>query len=61
MMAHGLEIIDFKAAFQRFQSLITAFDAPFTRFDEGLIVAWESYKPRVRAEALTRLDADSWT
>lgn len=57
----GLETIDFTASFQRFQSLLTAFDAPFTRFDEGLIAAWESYKPRVRAEALTRLGADSWT
>ncbi len=53
--------IDFASAFARFQSLITAFDQPFTRFDEGLIAAWESYKPRVRAEALSRLNADSWT
>ncbi|WP_198670711.1 hypothetical protein [Oceanicella sp. SM1341] len=56
-----LEGIDFTSAFARFQSLITTFDAPFARFDEGLIAAWESYKPRVRAEALTRLGADSWT
>lgn len=55
-----LDGIDFTSAFARFQSLITAFDGPFTRFDEGLIAAWESYKPRVRTEALTRLDADSW-
>ncbi|WP_339107323.1 hypothetical protein [Thioclava sp. GXIMD4216] len=56
-----LEGVDFTSVFARFQSLITAFDAPLTRFDEGLIAAWESYKPRVRAEALTRLGADSWT
>ncbi len=56
-----LEGIDFSNAFSRFQSLITTFDQPFTRFDEGLIAAWESYKPRVRAEALSRLNADSWT
>ncbi|MFG6551065.1 hypothetical protein ACGYLV_18650 [Sulfitobacter sp. M21595] len=56
-----LEGIDFASAFARFQSLITSYDHPFSRFDEGLIAAWESYKPRVRAEALTRLVADSWT
>lgn len=51
----------FAASYARFQSLMTAYDQPFTRFDEGLIAAWESYKPRVRDVALTRLDADSWT
>lgn len=56
-----LEGIDFASAFARFQSLITAYDQPFARFDEGLIAAWESYKPRVRDEALKRLDAESWT
>jgi len=56
-----LEGINFASAYARFQSLITAYDQPFTRFDEGLIAAWESYKPRVRDEALTRLDANSWT
>lgn len=53
--------IDFASAFTRFQSLLTAFAAPFTRFDEGLIAAWESYKPRLRAEALIRLGAETWT
>ncbi|MFC3179465.1 hypothetical protein [Cypionkella sinensis] len=53
--------IRFEASFARFQSLIAAFDQPFTGFDEGLIAAWESYKPRVREVALTRLGADSWT
>lgn len=56
-----LEGIDFARTFARFQSLITSYDQPFTRFDEGLIAAWESYKPRVRDVALSRLDADSWT
>nr|WP_206295733.1 hypothetical protein [Pseudohalocynthiibacter aestuariivivens] len=56
-----LQPIQFEASFARFQSLITGYDKPFTRFDEGLIAAWESYKPRVRDVALTRLDAASWT
>ncbi|WP_199559132.1 hypothetical protein [Nioella nitratireducens] len=51
----------FATSFVRFQSLITAYDQPFTRFDEGLIAAWESYKPRVRDVALDRLKADDWT
>lgn len=57
----SLQSIAFSNAFERFQSLITVFDRPFSRFDEGLIAAWESYKPRVREVALTRLDAGNWT
>ena len=53
--------ISFEEPFARFQTLIAAFDQPFTRFDEGLIAAWESYKPRVREVALSRLELDSWT
>lgn len=53
--------IDFPGAFARFQDLITRYDQPFTRFDEGLIAAWESYKPKVRDVALSRLQADNWT
>jgi hypothetical protein len=56
-----LDGIDFPAAFARFQSLISAYDEPFSRFDEGLVAAWESYKPRVRDIALTRMEADTWT
>ena len=56
-----LGAISFEASFARFQSLMATFDQPFTRFDEGLIAAWESYKPRVRDVALTRLEANSWT
>lgn len=56
-----LESLNFASAFARFQYLITSYDQPFTRFDEGLIAAWESYKPRVRAEAQSRLNAESWT
>lgn len=56
-----LDGIDFPAGFARFQDLVSRYDQPFTRFDEGLIAAWESYKPRVRDVALKRLQADSWT
>lgn len=56
-----LDGIDFPAAFARFQDLVSRYDQPFTRFDEGLIAAWESYKPRVRDVALKRLQADTWT
>lgn len=53
--------IDFAASYALFQDLVTQKSGePFTRFDEGLIAAWESYKPRVRDEALKRLDAESW-
>lgn len=56
-----LDGIDFPAAFARLQDLLSRYDQPFTRFDEGLIAAWESYKPRVREVALKRLQVDSWT
>lgn len=56
-----LEGIDFLTAFTRFQDLLSRYDQPFTRFDEGLIAAWESYKPRVREVALKRLKAEEWT
>lgn len=56
-----LKGIDFSTAFARFQDLLSRYDRPFTRFDEGLIAAWESYKPRVREVALERLKADEWT
>ena len=56
-----LESIDFTTAFARFQGLLSRYDQPFTRFDEGLIAAWESYKPRVREVALERLKAEEWT
>lgn len=53
---------DFPASFARFQSLITQLSGePFSRFDEGLIAVWESYKPRLRARALEHMGADRWT
>lgn len=52
---------DFKASFTQFQDLVTLKSGePFSAFDEGLIAAWESYKPRVREYALEFLDADNW-
>lgn len=56
-----LDGIDFSAAFARFQDLLSRYGQPFTRFDEGPIAAWESYKPRVRDVALERLQAQSWS
>lgn len=52
---------DFGAAFQRFQELVKAKSGhPFQGFDEGLIAAWESYKPRLRDHALSLLDDGAW-
>lgn len=36
-------------------------DASFSSFNDGAARAWEGYKPRLRAEALTRLDVASWS
>lgn len=36
-------------------------EGPFTSFNDGAARAWEGYKPRLRAEALSRLGTDSWT
>jgi hypothetical protein len=36
-------------------------DGPFTSFHDGAARAWEGYKPRLRAEALSRLAASEWT
>ncbi|MCT4373589.1 hypothetical protein CLG85_026150 [Yangia mangrovi] len=55
-----LDRISFPESFARFQDLLTRYDRPFTRFEEGLIAAWESYKPRVRELALERLRANEW-
>ena len=53
---------NFSASFAQFQELVTLKSGePFSAFDEGLIAAWESYKPRVRAYALELLGAETWT
>ena len=52
---------DFPAAFARFQDLLERKSgARFTRFDEGLVGAWERYKPDLRRLALSRLGAGDW-
>lgn len=58
----GPKEIKFSIPFARFQELLKRFSGePFTRFDEGLIAAWESYKPRLRDHALARLSTESWS
>lgn len=53
---------NFADSYSQFQDLVTQKSGePFTRFDEGLIAVWESYKPRVRDYALELLAADTWT
>lgn len=57
----GFQPTDFRASYAKFQDLVAQKSGePFTRFDEGLIAAWESYKPRVRDYALQLLAADQW-
>jgi hypothetical protein len=53
---------DFAAQFARFQRLIAANDKgnAFTNFREGIVAAWEGYKPRLRQHALGILDAQGW-
>ena len=52
---------NFDAAFARFQELVTAKSGkPFSSFDDGMAAVWESYKPRLREHALSKLSADSW-
>lgn len=36
-------------------------EGAFTSFRDGAARAWEGYKPRLRAEAHSRLEADQWT
>lgn len=52
----------FREAFTRFQGLVTAKSGhAFTGFHEGLAAVWESYKPRLRDNALSLLRADEWS
>lgn len=53
---------DFASTFLHLQELFRRRSAPpFTGFDEGLIAAWENYKPKLRDLALDRLAANTWT
>jgi hypothetical protein len=52
----------FRAAFGRFQGLVTQkYGHPFAGFDEGLAAVWESYKPRLRDKALGLLRTGEWS
>jgi hypothetical protein len=52
----------FRAAFERFQGLVTQKSGhPFASFDEGLAAVWESYKPRLRDKALGLLRTGEWS
>ncbi len=54
--------VNFSSAFARFQDLLERFSGErFKGFDEGLIAAWENYKPRLRDHALKKLKSDSWS
>ena len=51
----------FRGAFNRFSELVEAkFGHPFRSFDEGLAAVWESYKPRLRSQALKFLRSGDW-
>ncbi|MFC2969491.1 hypothetical protein [Acidimangrovimonas pyrenivorans] len=53
---------NFEDSFKRFEELLKVKSGEgFTPFDEGLIAAWESYKPRLRDLALTKLRPEDWT
>jgi len=53
----------FRAAFDRFRSLIeyNSRGHPFTNFREGLAAAEEAYKPRLREHALSLLNPAFWS
>jgi hypothetical protein len=59
----SLDLHQFAAQLERFRTLV-AYNSggrPFVSFQEGLPAAWESYKPRVRDQALRALDLPSWS
>jgi hypothetical protein len=52
----------FGEALEHFQKLVLAKSGHgFTNFHEGLAAVWESYKPRLRDEAVRLLDATTWS
>ena len=51
----------FCRAFERFQRLVLIYTGhPFTNLHEGLVAAWERYKPQLRELALSKLDTAGW-
>jgi hypothetical protein len=59
----SIEQEPFRLAFQQFTSLVKKYDRdhPFTNFSEGLVAAFEEYKPRLRDYARSLLALDDWT
>lgn len=52
---------EFETHYRRFDELLeTKSGDRFRDFDQGLPAEWERYKPRLRAYALTLLDAEAW-
>lgn len=52
---------DFGQSYQRFQELMKAKSGrAFESFDDGLVAAWEDYKPRLRTHALSLLGTEEW-
>jgi hypothetical protein len=61
MTAPTIESRAFRAAFERFQGLVTAKSGhPFRNFHEGLAAVWESYKQRLRDHAFGVLRPAEW-
>lgn len=56
-------LAQFQTKFESFKKLATALDNThgFTNFHEGFAAVWESYKPRLRELALSKLGADGWS
>jgi hypothetical protein len=60
--AARIDLRAFREAFVRFQDLVTTKSGhAFTGFDEGLAAVWESYKPRLREQALRLLGSEGWS
>ena len=53
----------FNEQFQRFKNLVPRHNKghAFTNFHEGVVAAWEGYKPHLRNRALDILAPDTWT
>lgn len=56
-----LAATDFDSAYDTFRRLVeVASGHPFEGFDDGLVAAWESYKPRLRERAFEILGTADW-
>lgn len=54
---------EFQRSYARFAARVASLQKgqPFTNFGEGVVAAWEGYKPRLRARALEILAPEGWT